>query len=187
MLKESLVKDNVEIITTTETTVNDIKTVSVQQDIYYGNKYYHSSENTSTSTKTWYGTVNNILYAFYYTKNANNDEVKTSSRIEDAQLESVMKQPNSIYHSIVDSEGNLLNQFDVSASKSGNTYTIQVSSFSENESISYIFTVTDSKIIKIVQSSSINNDIITITYDYNYDVSDIELPSLSEYSLNVNG
>ena len=187
VLKESVVRDNVEIVTTTETTVNNIKTVSTQSDIYYNDKYYHLSENNNISTKTWYGEVNNVLYAFYYTKNANNEETKTSSRIESTQLESVKQQPNSIYNTITDTNGNLLQGMEISASKLGRTYTIQITNSNEDEANTYTYTIEDAKIKKIVQTSNIGSDSIIITYDYNYDVEDIELPTLSEYPLNVNG
>lgn len=187
VLKESLVTNNVEIITTTETIVNNVKTISTQKDVYYGDKYFHLSESTNLSTKTWYGKVNNVLYAFYYTKNANNEEVKTSSRIENAQLESVQKQPNSIVNSLLNDEGNLPPSYEVTGSKKGRVYTIQITSNLENESNAYTFTIKDAKINKIVKNSNIASDSIITTYDYNYEVEEIQLPTLSEYPLNVNG
>ena len=64
ILKETKVDENVKIITTTETNVNGVKTTSNQTDIYYNDKYYHLTENNGVTTKTWYGEINNILYAF---------------------------------------------------------------------------------------------------------------------------
>jgi len=187
VLKETRVNNNVEITTTTETNVNGVSTTSTQTDVYYGNKYYHLSENNGISTKTWYGHVDNVLYAFYYTKNANSEEVKTSSRIEDNQLESAKKQPNNIITSLFDEEGNLLANYEVTGSKNGRTYTIQITNNTEQESDVYTITITDNKIIKVVKNSSIASDSIKTTYDYNYDVEDIDLPTLNEYPLQVNG
>ena len=187
VLKESLVKGSVKITTTTETLINNIKSTSTQKDIYYQNKYYHLSENNGISTKTWYGEVNDVLYAFYYTKNTNNEETKTSSRIEQAQLDSVKNQPNSLINTLFDENDNLLENYEITGSKSNRTYTIQIINNSETENNAYTITITDGKIIKIIHTSNIASNAITTTYDYNYDVENIELPSLSEYPLNVNG
>ena len=82
MLKEHKINGNVEVKTTTETIINNLYSSSTQMDIYYGDKYLHMSEASDLTTKTWYGSINNTLYAFYYTKNANDEEIKSSSRIE---------------------------------------------------------------------------------------------------------
>lgn len=187
VLNESLVYGNVEITTTTETLINDIKSTSTQKDIYYENKYYHLSENNGISTKTWYGEVNDVLYAFYYTKNASNEEVKTSSRIEQSQLDSIKNQPNSLINTLLDENGYLLEGYEITGSKKGRNYTIQITKNSEGQSNDYTITVTDAKITKIVHTTNITKNSIATTYDYNYDVEDITLPSLLEYPLNVNG
>ena len=77
--------------------------------------------------------------------------------------------------------------YDISATKKGSTYTIQASSNLEEESITHTITIKDNKIEKIITNSSIANDSIKITYSYNYDVEKIDLPSLNEYPLKVNG
>ena len=81
----------------------------------------------------------------------------------------------------------LLQGMEISANKLGRTYTIQITNSNEGEASTYTYTIEDAKIKKIVQTSNIGSDSIIITYDYNYDVEDIELPTLSEYPLNVNG
>ena len=187
ILKENKVNENVEIVTTIETSINNNKTTSTQHDIYYNNTYYHLSENNGIATKTWYGKVGNVLYAFYYTKNANNQETKTSSRITETQLNAAKKQPNSVINSLFNESGNLSSIYDISATKKGSTYTIQASSNLEEESITHTITIKDNKIEKIITNSSIANDSIKITYSYNYDVEKIDLPSLNEYPLKVNG
>lgn len=186
VLKETNVNQNVEVVTTTETNVNGVKATSSQTDVYYGNKYYHSSETDGVSTKTWYGEINNVLYAFYYTKNANNEETKTSSRIDTTQLESAQKQPYSVVSNLFDENGLLLEGYEIGATKKGNTYNIQITSNLESESLVYTITIKDAKFTKIVKTSNIASDTITITYDYNYNVEDIELPTLTDYPLNVN-
>lgn len=187
VLKESLVQGNVEITTTTETVINNIKSISTQKDIYYQNKYYHLSEDNNVSTKTWYGEINDVVYAFYYTKNTNNEETKTSSRIEQNQLESIKKQHNSLINNLFDVSGNLLESYQITASKKGKTYHIQITSSSESESNTYDITLADAKIAQIIHRSNIASNYIKTTYDYNYLVEDIQLPSFSEYPLNVNG
>lgn len=187
ILKDSLIQENVEITTTTEALVNDIKSSSIQKDIYYQNKYYHSSENNNSSTQTWYGEINKTLYAFYYTKNINNEEIKSSSRIENSQLESVKNQPNALIKNLFDESGNLLTKYQITGTKKGASYTIQITSNILSESNTYIISISNNMITKIINTSNIANNSITTTYDYNYDVRDIELPSLSEYPLNVNG
>ena len=130
---------------------------------------------------------NNVLYAFYYTKNANNQETKSSSRIENSQLEAAKKQPNNIIDNLFDSEGDLLKGYEITGLKRGKTYTIQVSYNLEQESSTYTITITDNKISKIVTTNNIASDTIKTTYDYNYNVEEIDLPTLTEYPLVVNG
>ena len=88
ILKEAMISGNVEVKTTIETVVDGIKSTSTQKEIYYNDKYYHYNNSDYITTKTWYGTINNSLYAFYYTKEANNKEEKSSSKIETSLLES---------------------------------------------------------------------------------------------------
>lgn len=183
ILKESKVSENVEITTITEANVNGTKSTSTQTDIYYNNKYYHLTDNNGVSTKTWYGYIDNVLYAFYYTKNAANEEMKSSSRIEDNLLKSANNQPNFIFNTLFDENGKLLSKYDLTASKKKNTYTIQATSNLNEESISYTITIEKNKISKIIKSSNIAKDTIKIIYEYNYDVSDFYLPSLDEYPL----
>ena len=187
VLEDAKVNDNVTITTTTETNVNGIKTVSTQTDTYYEDKYYHLSESNNLSTKTWYGYVDNILYAFYYTKNANNEEIKTSSKIEATQLESVKKQPSSIITNLFDENNKLLENYEISATRKGSTYTIKINNNLEEESNIYTITIEDGKVIKIIKITSIASDTIKTTYDYSYKVSDISLPNLNDYPLNING
>lgn len=187
VLRETKINGNVKVITTTETNVNGTKTTSTQTDIYYGDKYYHTSETNNLSTKTWYGKVNNILYAFYYTKNANNEEVKNSSRIEEAQLESTKAQLNSIITNLFDDSNNLLEKYEISATKKGDLYTIQVNSNLTEESDIYTITIEDNKVTKIIKNNSILSDSIKTTYEYNYTVEDFNLPTLNEYPLTTNG
>lgn len=187
VLKGSLSQDNVEIITTTNTLINGIKSSSTQKDIYYQNKYYHSSENSDILTRTWYGYINDVLYAFYYTKSTDGTETKTSSRIEQSQLDSAKNQLNSIISNLFDENGNLLANHEINGKLTEKTYTIQITNSTDTENIIYTISITDGKITKIINTSNITNNSITTTYDYNYNVNDIELPSLSEYPLNVNG
>ncbi len=181
VLKEANVKNNVEITTVTETTVSGVKSSSTQTDIYYDDKYYHSSEINSVTTKTWYGYVDDVLYAFYYTKNANNEEHKNSTKIEQSQLDSALKQPTNVISVFFDENNNFLDTYTLVASKKGDTYTIEIS----NENDVYTFNIKDNKITKLVKNSSTANDSIKVTYTYNYNVDDITLPTLSEYPLTV--
>ena len=82
ILKNIKIQQNVEVTTITETTINNVKSISTQKDIFNEDKYYHMSSTNDLTTKTWYGNVDNILYAFYYTKNSSNKEIKNSSKIE---------------------------------------------------------------------------------------------------------
>lgn len=187
VLKESLVRDNVEITTTTETMISNTKSTSTQKDVYYQDRYFHSSENNNIETKTWYGEINNVLYAFYYTKNYNNEEYKTSSRIEQAQLDSIKDQPNTLINNLFDANGNLLENLEITGTKRNKSYTIQITNNLGSEKNTYVISITDAKITRIINTSIIANDYITVTYDYNYEVEEIALPSISEYPLNVNG
>lgn len=179
--------NNVTITTTTETTIDGDKSYSTQVDTYYEDKYYHLSDINGISTKTWYGEIDNVLYAFYYTKNANNEEAKSSSRIENSLLEATKKQPISVITNLFDSEGNLSENYNISGSKKGKTFTIVINNQLENESDFYTITIEDNKILKVIKSSNIDNNVIKITSDYTYNVEDITLPTLNEYPLSVNG
>ncbi len=185
-LKDSKITSNVMITTTTTTNTDGKESSSVEEDVYYNNKYYHTSEATDLSTKTWYGYIDDTLYAFYYTKNLNNEEVKTSSRIDKELLDSTKNQPNAIINSLFDDTGSLLDGYEITATKRGRTYTIQITNNEKEESDTYTFTIKDKKIYKLVKTNSTTNNNIKITYDYNYNVSDIVLPSISEYPLKTN-
>lgn len=187
ILKKAKIEDNVEIITTTETIINGIKSTSTQKDVYHSNKYYHLSENNGVSTKTWYGEVNDVLYAFYYTKNSKSEERKISSRIDVSQLDSAKKQPSIIIDNLFNNQGNLISNYTITANKNNNTYIIQISGKLEEEKDTFLITIKDNKIIKIVKSSRLENDTIKTTYNYNYDIEDFTLPALNEYHLIVNG
>ena len=186
ILKQANQNGNMQITTTTETNISGTKTSSIQTDIYYENKYYHISDNNGISTKTWYGEVDNVLYAFYYTKNTNNEEIKTSSRIESSMLEAAKKQPSNIVNNLFDEDGNLLEGYTISGTKSENTYEITINRYTEEERDSYTISIKDNKIMKITKTSDIVSDTIKITYDYTYDVEDITLPTFNEYPLSVN-
>lgn len=186
VLKDSKIEENVIVTTTTETTVNETKTTSLQTDYYYNDKYYHTSDANNLSTKTWYGYVDNVLYAFYYTKNANNEEVKYSTRIDDSTLTAAKSQTSIIKNSLFSESGTLLENHEIAGSKKGDTYTIQVTQNSQDESNIYTFTIEDGKIHKLIKTNNIGNDTIKTTYEYNYIVNDINLPSISEYPLNAN-
>ena len=186
ILKDSKITSNVMITTTTTTNANGKESSSVEEDVYYNNKYYHTSEATNLSTKTWYGYIDDTLYAFYYTKNSNNEEVKTSSRIDKELLDSTKKQPNAIINSLFDDKGSLLDDYEITATRRNKTYTIQITNNEKEESENYTFTIKDKKIYKLVKTNSTTNNNIKITYDYNYNVNDIVLPSISEYPLKTN-
>ena len=186
VLKSIELDDNMKVVTTTETIVNNQKSTSIQEDYYYENKYYHISEGEDISTKTWYGYVDDVLYAFYYTKNAEEAETKSSSRIEISQLESIKKQPSSIIDSIITDEGTLVEGYTLNATRLGDKYTIEISVNEEEESNVYAITILNNKITKLEQISGVESNSIKITYIYEYDISDFELPSLNEYPLKVN-
>ena len=76
--------------------------------------------------------------------------------------------------------------YDLAASRTGNKYTIQINKNSENESDVYTITIANNRIITIVKNSNIEDDSIKITYTYDYNIENFELPSLNEYPLNVN-
>ncbi len=187
ILKEIEVDKNVKIVTTTSTNINNVNSLSLQTDIYYNDTYYHLSDSNNVSTKTWYGTVDNVLYAFYYTKNANNEETKTSSRIDSALLQSAQKQPSSVIKSLFKNDNELIDNTQIEAKRKGSTYTINVNTTLENENNNYVITIKDDKILKIVTTNTILDDTITTTYDYSYNIDPVELPSLNEYPLTVNG
>lgn len=186
VLKDSRITTNVMITTTTTTNVNDKESSSIQEDIYYNNMYYHASDTTNLSTKTWYGYVDDTLYAFYYTKNENNNETKTSSRIDKEVLDSTKNQPNATINSLFSEDGNLIENYDVVATKKNKTYTIQITNSKVEESDTYTFTIKDNKVYKLVKTSSTTSNNIKVVYDYNYNVSDINLPNISEYPLKTN-
>lgn len=185
-LKDSMIKSNVMITTTTTTNVNGKESSSIQEDIYYGNKYYHKSDANELSTKTWYGYVDDTLYAFYYTKNTNNDETKTSSRISKEVLDSTKSQPNATIKSLFNEDGTLIENYDIVATKKSKTYTIQITNNKTEESDTYTFTIKDNKVYKLVKTTSTSSNNIKVIYDYNYNVSDIELPDINEYPLRTN-
>jgi len=187
ILKESSISSNVEVITTTETIVDGIKSSSTQKEVYYNDKYYHSNSSDYLTTQTWYGKINDSLYAFYYTKNANNNELKTSSKIELSLLESTKNQLNSIIKNLFDEKGNLLNKYNINGRKKAHTYTIKINNTSDIEMCQYTIKIKDNKVFKIVKRSAILHDSITITHLYNYNVTDFNLPTLNEYPLMVNG
>lgn len=187
ILKETTISGNVEVTTITETSINNIRATSSQTDSFYGDKYYHSTNANNLTSKTWYGYVDNALYAFYYTKNGSNEEAKSSSRIESSLLTSAKKQLNSITNTLFDESGNLLKQYSISGTKKGDIYTIEISGSGEEESVIYTITIEDNKMIKIIKNNNILNDTIKTTYDFKYDISDFSLPSLSEYPLTTNG
>ena len=186
VLVSSKVDENVKITTTTQTTVNEQTSTSIQTDYYHDNKYYHTSDAEGVSTKTWYGYIEDVLYAFYYTKNADNNEVKSSSRIEASQLEAVQKQPNSIIDSLLTQNNTLAEGYDLVASKIGDKYTIEINKNGDDQSDIYTITIASNRIITIVKNSSIEDDSIKITYTYDYNIEDFELPSLDDYPLSIN-
>lgn len=186
VLKSIEMDENVKITTTTETVVNNQKATTIQTDYYYGDKYYHVSEGEDISTKTWYGYVEDALYAFYYTKNAEDVEVKNSSRIEATQLESIKNQPTSVVNSLLTKEGTLVEGYELNATRMGNRYTIQASVNGEEESDVYTITIINNKITKLKKTNGVEQNSIKVTYVYEYDIDDFELPSLNEYPLNVN-
>lgn len=187
VLKETKINGNVEVKTTTETIINNLYSSSTQTDIYYGDKYLHMSEANDLTTKTWYGSINNTLYAFYYTKNANDEEIKSSSRIERTLLESTKSKLNDITNSLFDEDGKLVEGYAINATKKGNVYTIAIDKSNVEENNSYIITIQNNKILKIVNENTINDTVIKTTYEYNYDVREFEVPSLNEYPLKTNG
>lgn len=189
VLKETKINGNVEVKTITETIINGIYSSSTQTDTYYGDKYLHTSDGPDLTTKTWYGSVNNTLYAFYYTKNANNEEIKSSSKIEPSLLEATKNQLNDIINNLFDEEGNLITSYSIYATKKGNVYTITVenNNNSTEENNNYTITIQNNKILKIIKENTVNNSVIKTIYEYNYDINEIEIPTLTEYPLRTNG
>lgn len=186
VLKSIEMDENMKVTTTTETVVNNQRSTSIQEEYYYENKYYHVSEGEDISTKTWYGYIDDILYAFYYTKSAEEIETKNSSRIETSQLESIKKQPTSIIDSIITDEGTLVEGYALNATRMGDKYNIEISVNEEEESSVYTITILNNRITKLEQINGVESNSIKITYVYEYDINDFELPSLNEYPLKVN-
>jgi len=186
VLKSVKYEENVKVTTTTKTIVNNEEATSIQTDYYYKDKYYHVSESEQLSTKTWYGYIEDVLYAFYYTKNSENVETKTSSRIEFSQLEDIKKQPSNIITTLIKDDGSLVEGFDLTATKIGQKYTIQISKNSQEESDIYTIIILDQRVTQIEKNTGAQSDSITTIYTYEYDINDFELPSLNDYPLNVN-
>lgn len=186
LLKQANKYDNVKVATSTETNVNNVKSTSTQIDIVYENKYYHFSENNNITTKTWYGYIDNVLYAFYYTKNSNNQESKFSSKIDTNQLVSAQLYPSSIINDLFDNSGALLENHTINGTKKNKTYTLEIRNNSLSNNSFYTVIIRNGRINKIVKTSSFENNTIKVTYDYSYDIGEITLPTLNEYPLAVN-
>ena len=186
VLKETKINGNVEVKTITQTIINDVYSSSTQIDTYYGDKYLHMSEANDLTTKTWYGSINNTLYAFYYTKNSSNEEIKSSSKIDNSVLESIKNQLNSITNNLFDDFGNLIDTYTINATKKGNVYKINLSNNNIQESISYTIIIQNNKILKIIKENTVNDSVIKTIYEYNYNVNEFKLPTLSEYPLKTN-
>lgn len=186
VLKSVKYEENVKVTTTTKKIVNNEDATSIQTDYYYKDKYYHVSESEQLSTKTWYGYIEDVLYAFYYTKNSENVETKTSSRIEFSQLEDIKKQPSNIITTLIKDDGSLVEGYDLTATKIGQKYTIQISKNSQEESDIYTIIILDQRVTQIEKNTGAQSDSITTIYTYEYDINDFELPSLNDYPLNVN-
>lgn len=186
ILKNINISENVGITTTTQTNFNGIRTTSSQTDIYFEDKYYHSSELSNILTKTWYGKINNVLYAFYYTKGKYNTENKSSTRIEQSQLDATKKQPWNIIFNLFNGNGDLLPNHTINGTKKGDIYILQISNNTDTQNVHYTIKIKDNNIITVIKTDIIENDSITTTYNYNYSVTDIALPSLTDYPLTVN-
>lgn len=186
VLKETKISGNVEVKTTTETIINEVYSSSTQVDTYYEDKYFRISNAPDLTTKTWYGSINNTLYAFYYTKNSSNEEIKSSSKIDNSVLESIKNQLNSITNNLFDDFGNLIDTYTINATKKGNVYKINLSNNNIQESISYTIIIQNNKILKIIKENTVNDSVIKTIYEYNYNVNEFKLPTLSEYPLKTN-
>ena len=86
-----------------------------------------------------------------------------------------------------DEDGKLVEGYAINATKKGNVYTIVIDKSNVEENNSYIITIQNNKILKIVNENTINDTVIKTTYEYNYDVREFEVPSLNEYPLKTNG
>ena len=127
ILKNILIVENVEINTTTIFSINNIETTLNEKDIYCDNKYYHYSENSTIITQTWYGYVSGTLYAFYYLKEKNNQEIKKSSRIDESLLFSTKRRPNMILSNLFNNDKtSFLENHLVSGTKKGKFYFIRI-------------------------------------------------------------
>ena len=56
----------------------------------------------------------------------------------------------------------------------------------EEESDVYTITILDKKVSKIEKYNGVNDNYVKTTYTYEYDIDDLELPSLNDYPLKVN-
>lgn len=186
VLLASKVDENVKITTITEIVSDGVSSSSSQIDYYYENKYHHISNNENSSIKTWYGYVGDVLYAFYYTKNNTSSEIKESSRIDITQFESTKNQPNDLINTLITPQGTLVEGYKLSSRKLGNKYTIKVSINEEEESDSYTIIIEDNKILQIDKFNGVKNNSIKISYMYEYNIDDVQLPTFNEYPLNVN-
>lgn len=186
ILLASKVNENVKITTITEIVCDGITSSSSQTDYYYENKYHHISNNENSSIKTWYGYVGDVLYAFYYTKSNTNSAIKESSRIDISQFESTKNQPNDLINTLITSKGKLVEGYKLSSKKLGERYTINVSVNDEEESDYYTIIIERNKILQIDKFNGVKNNSIKISFIYEYNIDDIQLPTFNEYPLNVN-
>lgn len=179
ILKSCQTTSNVMIKTNTKKNSN----LAYQEDIYYEDKYFHSSNSNNTLIKTWYGYIDNTLYAFYYKRSQDNEENKNSARIDVSLLSSTKSQPNYLINCFFDENDRLLSDYNITGFKYNNIYTINVTN--TNDKNNYKFTIKDNKLKTIVNTINEVKDFI-VTYEYSYDIEDITLPNIEEYPLKVN-